>query len=266
MKMQNAKCKVQNKNTQYAGIGLWVMPYCLLLIIFLTGCLSAGLREEASIHYRLGVSHLNDGNLPVALKELTSAVEKNPSDPSYHNALGLAYLYRGLDHEAIKHFNEAIKLDAKFSEAHTNLGAVYLRQKKWDDAISEFQASVANIFYTTPEIAYNNIGWAYYQKGENEKAIDNFKKAITANSKYSLAYNNMGLAYAKMNKDREAADAFNNAVRYSPDYADAHYNLGEVLIRLNDKKRAVESFQKVIKLLPDTEIARSAQEKVNLLK
>ncbi len=236
------------------------------LITVFTGCTGADLKEEASIHYRLGVVHLNEGNLPNALKELTAAVEKNPDDVAYHNALGLAYYYRDLDEQAIKHFKEAIRLDSKFSDAHTHLGVVYLKQKRWDESISECQIAAANIFYTTAETAYTNMGWAYFQKGDNEKAIDSYRKAINANPRYSLAYNNLGLAYMKMNRDKDAAESFMSAIRYSPNYADAHYNLGLVSIKLKDKGKAKESFQEVIRLLPNSEMARSAQEKLNLLK
>ncbi|MBI5892110.1 MAG: tetratricopeptide repeat protein [Deltaproteobacteria bacterium] len=274
MKKESQKSKVKSLPQQAVSRGqkskilylfLLFTVHCSLFTV-LYGCAATDLKEEASIHYRLGVVHLNEGNLPSALKELTAAVEKNPDDVAYHNAFGLAYYYRDLDNDAIKHFKEAIRLDSKFSEARTNLGVVYLKQKRWDDAISEFQIAAANIFYTAAETAYTNMGWAYFQKGDNEKAIDSYRKAINVNPRYSLAYNNLGLAYMKVNRDKDAAESFMSAIRYSPNYADAHYNLGLVSIKLKDKSKAQESFQEVIRLLPNSEMARSAQEKLNLLK
>ena len=108
------------------------------------------LKEEASIHYGLGLVHLNDGNLPEALKELTTAVEKYPDDATYHNALGLAFFARELNDDAIDHFKRAIEIKEDFSDAHTNLSAVYLQEGRWSDAISEANEALGNIFYNTP--------------------------------------------------------------------------------------------------------------------
>ena len=43
--------------------------------------------------------------------------------------------------------------------------------------------------------AYNNRGIAYDEKGEFDKAIEDYKKAIELNPEYADAYNNRGLAY-----------------------------------------------------------------------
>ncbi|MBI5286644.1 MAG: hypothetical protein HY878_03535, partial [Deltaproteobacteria bacterium] len=59
----------------------------------ISGCAASrtDLKDEAAIHYKLGVVYLNEGDSLSALKELMSAVEKDPNDANYHNALGLAY-------------------------------------------------------------------------------------------------------------------------------------------------------------------------------
>ncbi len=241
--------------------------YCSLFTVF-AGCAGskANIKEEADIHYRLGVVHLNEGNIPEALKELTSAVEKYPDDAQFHNALGLAYFRKGMHEDAIKELKKAAQIDPKFSDAHTNLSAVYLEKREWDMAIAEAMEAVSNIFYTTPEFAYFNMARAYYEKGNYPKAEEGFKKGITSNPRYLPSYNSLGLTYMKMNRDREAADAFNMAIKNAPNYIDAHYNLGLVLIKMKDKKGAFNAFQEVIRLAPDSEMGRSARGYTDLLK
>ncbi len=177
----------------------------LLLFILLIGLSSCGpskvqLMEEASVHYGLGVVHLNEGNIPEALKELTTAVEKYPDDATYHNALGLAFFARELNSDAIGHFKRAVEIKRDFSDAHTNLSAVYIQEGMWDDAISEANEALANIFYNTPAFAYLNRGRGYYEKAEYEEAVVDFERAVKANANYALAYYNLGLSYIKLDR------------------------------------------------------------------
>ena len=239
--------------------------YILLFVAIFTGCAASNKnqKEDAEIHYRLGLVHLNGGNIPEALKELTAAVKIYNNDASFHNALGLAYFAKEMDDDAVKHLKEAVKVNDKFSDAHTNLSAVYLKKKEWDLAIAEARIAVADIFYTTPEFAYFNMGRAFYEKADYIKAEESYKKAIP---KYPFAYYTLGLTYMKMNRDKEAADMFELVIKNVPNYTDAHYNLGLVFIKLKDKKAASNAFQEVIRLAPESKMAVSAKEYMELLK
>ena len=44
-------------------------------------------------------------------------------------------------------------------------------------------------------MTYNNRGLAYARKGQYDKAISDFNKAIEINSKYIEAYSNRGVAF-----------------------------------------------------------------------
>lgn len=257
--------KFQISNFKYQ-IFLLSTVYCLLSAIFAGCAMDASRKEDADIHYKLGVVHLNEGNIPEALKELTSAVEKYPKDASYHNVLGLAYFAKGMHDDAIKHLREAVKINPGLSDARTNMAAVYLEKKEWDLAITEAKLALSDVFYTTPEFAYFNLGRAYYEKADYKAAEDSYKKAIAGNAKYLPAYNNLGITYMKMNRDKEAADILGLAVKIAPNYIDAHYNLGLASIKLKNKKTAQNAFQEVIKLAPNSEMAKSAKEYMELLK
>ena len=223
-------------------------------------------KDEADIHYRLGEVHLRDRNLADALKELTKSIELNPNDANYYNVLGIAYYLKDMTQEAHKSFDKAISLDPKLSDAHVNKSAVYLYERKWDQAIEESRAAVKNIFYRTPEIAYNKIGWAYYNKGDYASAIDNYKRAVQANFNYALAHYNMGLALEKSDRLKEAVESYKSAVAVSPAYLDAYFNLGMALAKSKDKSGAQKAFEKVIELAPSSDKGQSAREYINLIK
>jgi len=220
--------------------------WALVLLFSVTSC-GPTLKErkdESKIHFQLGTVYYRERDFTGALKEYTKALELYPEDPKYHNAMGLAYWAKGLKDEAEKEFNEAIKLNPDYSEALNNLGALYLELERWDDAITYCEAALKNIYYRTPEIAHNNIGWAYYRKGDYKRAVEHFKQALKANPTYALAYNNLGLAYNRLNRPREAERAFKKAIENAPKYLDAYLNLGKVLAHLKDKDGRSRPFRR----------------------
>ena len=67
---------------------------------------------------------------------------------------------------------------------------------------------------------------AYYKKGELDKAIANYTKAIELQPDYAEAYYNRGLAYRnKATFDKAIAD-YDKAIALKPDFAEAYNNRG----------------------------------------
>ncbi len=245
----------------------------MLLILFPLVLLTASCgpslkqkKDEAAIHFKMGVVHFNDANYSDALKELTTAIEIYPDDPSYHNALGLAYFARGLNQDAIKHMQAAINLDINYSEAHVNLSAVYLVEKDWDKAITEAKEALKNVFYKTPHFAYYNLAAGYLNKGEYAKAVEGYGNAVKIHPNYAMAHYEMGVAYERMNNTKAAVEAYEQAVRSAPAYIEAYYGLGVALSKLKNNAAAKKAFDKVISLAPDSDIAKSAREYIELFR
>lgn len=223
-------------------------------------------KEEAAIHYRLGVVHLNERNLADSLKELTKAVEMYPSDATYHNALGLAYFAKGMNKEALASLDRALSIDRDYSEARVNKAAVYIVEQRWIEAIDESQAAVKNIFYRTPEYAWFNMGWSYYNMNELQKAIESYTKAVSSNPSYAQGWYSMGLAYEKMGDSKQAIKSYEKAVSAFPQYLDAWFNMAMALVKAKDRPAAVKAFEKVIEIAPASDKAQSAREYMGLIK
>ena len=223
-------------------------------------------KDQSGIHYRLGAVHLSDRNLADALKELTKAIEIYPDEPTYHDALGLAYLAKGMHKEALASMDRAISIDRNYSEARVNKAAVYMDQKRWGEAIEESKAAVKNIFYRTPEYAWFNMGWSYYNMGEMEKAVESYSKAVEAKPSYAQAWFSMGLAYERMNRTKDAVASYEKAIAAFPGYLDAYFNMGMALVKAKDKPAAVKALEKVIEIAPASEKAQSAREYIGLIR
>ncbi len=81
----------------------------------------------------------------------------------------------------------------------------------------------------------NGMGLVAYARGDQERAIDWFTKAIKQSKNFAQARNNIGAVYFKQNNFNEAIPYFKAALDIDPGYEDARYNLGLCYLRLGQK-------------------------------
>ncbi len=214
------------------------------------------LKEQANLHYRTALSYMMQADYTTALRELLIAAEKDPENQSIQSALGLIYYNKGLYREAVTHYKRAIELNPRSAEAssiHNNLGVVYLAIGDFDSAISEFKKALADVLYPTPEIAYNNMGWAFYKKGLIERAIENYKMAIKQNPSFPQARNNLGIALFEKGRLEEAESELKKALEIFPGYTEARFYLGKVYLKMGQKKKALQEFEYIVRESPEGE-------------
>jgi Tfp pilus assembly protein PilF len=222
--------------------------------------------RKAGVHHGLGYNYLQQGDATSALREFLEAEKLNPKDPQIQYALGLALNAKGQHQQAVDHYQKALALDPKYTEVHNALGASYLEMGKWDEAIGEFNVVLKDILYLTPFYVLNNLGWAYYKKGDLTHAIENYRRALGMKPDFGLAQYNLGLAYRDRGELEQAVAAFTRTVSLAPQFLDAHAQLGKIYFEMGKKVEARKSFEEVIRLAPRSENARMAREYLDLLK
>jgi len=220
------------------------------ICLTLAGCASdkALKKRQAKAKQDLGKTLLAQGDFPSGLSELLKAVELDPENPEIHNELALAYRGMGMYTQAIEHFTRATILRPDFSEAYNNLGTVYLILEQWDLAAKYFKNALDNKLYKTPHFAYNNLGYAYYKKGDPGVAIENYLKAIQLQPSFSRAYHNLGVAYEAINERDKAIESYNSSIRYAPENPVSHFNLGKLYAEMDNIPLAIKELQETIKL------------------
>jgi tetratricopeptide (TPR) repeat protein len=91
---------------------------------------------------------------------------------------------------------------------------------------------------------YVNIGIAYRELGETDKAREAFDAAIERDPANGAAYNQLGLLHRKAGRFQEARDAYAEGIDENPEYAGLYRNLGILCdIYLQDLQCALESFR-----------------------
>jgi tetratricopeptide (TPR) repeat protein len=127
-----------------------------------------------------------------------------------------------------------------------NMGNAYLNNGEIDKAVIYFKRAIA----AAPGYAkdYYNLGFAFTRKGQFNEAIYNFKKAVAIKKDYAKAYNNLGIIYLKFEKLDRAAEFFKKTIELNPRHARAHYNIGIVFTKKGQTDRAIDYFKKAVRI------------------
>jgi lipoprotein NlpI len=99
-------------------------------------------------------------------------------------------------------------------------------------------------------IAYYSRGLAYYDKGDDDRAIAEFNEAIRLDPKFAYAYSSRGLAYDHKGDLGHADPDYNEAIRLDPKYAQAYFNRGNAYYQTGDDDRAIADYSEAIRLDP----------------
>ena len=97
---------------------------------------------------------------------------------------------------------------------------------------------------------FSNRGVAYYERGEYDRAIQDFGQAIELNPKYALAFNNRCAAYHDKGEFDRAIQDCNQALKLNPKYADAFFNRGLSFQGKSQYDRAIQDYNLAIKFDP----------------
>jgi type IV pilus assembly protein PilF len=227
---------------------------------------SVNRKKEAEARVQMGVTYLEQRNLPMAMRELTRADELDPGNPEVEMMLGLTYQARGDLAKAEEYLRSALHRKPDYGEAQNNLGIVLAKQKRLDEAAREFEAAGGNVLYTTPEWAYYNLGEVERMRKEPVRAENAYRRALRANDRYAPAYLGLAAVLGEKGKWDEAEAVLARCVQLLPEYAPGWMELGRVRVRLKRPGEAENDFNRVLSVSSDPELRKQAAGYLGLLK
>jgi Tfp pilus assembly protein PilF len=201
---------------------------------------------------------LQRGQLRDALDHALKAVELDEQNAEAQHLAALLYLdfcARSTNDcrlpEAEKHARLALKLKPDLREARNTLGVILIHQKRAREAIEVLRPLSDDILYQTPEKAWGNLGWAYLESGDLERAIDALRRSIAAQPLFCVGSYRLGLAYQRKGEPKAALDALTRALETeAPECsrlqdavaarAKVHGELGQADAQKADLSRCVE--------------------------
>lgn len=234
--------------------------------VLLLGCAGASpeRKKEAAARMQMGMTYLEQRNIPSAMRELTAASDLDPENPEVDMALGLAYQARGDFGKAAEYFRSAVRKKPDYAEAHNNLGIVLSHLGRGDEAIREFEAAASNVLYPTPEMAYYNLGEEYRRRKDFRKAEEMYRRSIGVNDRYADAYLRLAFLQGERGQWAEAARTLEACVAMAPAYAPGWLDLGRAYLLLGRTKEANDAFRNVMANTADPALRKQATDLMNM--
>ena len=107
---------------------------------------------------------------------------------------------------------------------------------------------IQDIHHKAYEALYRGLSAA--DKGDLDKAIQNYDKAIEIKPDFFIIYNNRGIAYSKKGDFDTAIQDFTTAIEINPDYAEAYNNRGNAYSEKRDFDKAIQNYDKAVEIKP----------------
>ena len=133
----------------------------------------------------------------------------------------------------------------------------FVQTSYWKDSETLWNHALA--VTSDNDVADQNLGFFFLQRGDLDSAISHFETALKIRSHNSAAHYDFGsaliensLASVLQRKGRlnEAVDHYQNAMRLRPGYGDPYLNLGNVLFQQGRMRDAIAQWQKAHATLP----------------
>jgi tetratricopeptide (TPR) repeat protein len=112
--------------------------------------------------------------------------------------------------------------------SHYNLGNIHMKRGDHEKALDSYQRAIK----LRPDFVppYVNVAFVYNAAGENEKAEASFRKALALDPNSPVIHLNLGMLLGELDRLEEAEQAFRGALKADPNLAAAAYNLGVLLM------------------------------------
>jgi tetratricopeptide (TPR) repeat protein len=134
--------------------------------------------KNANAFYNRGWLYEAKGDLRMAEKDYTRAIELDGKDKDAYFNRGMLFVKEKKFGEAVDDFSSVIKLDPASADAYCNRGNAYLQLNRTDQAIQDYNAAL-KIKSDDADILCNR-GIAYLAKGNKPLALKDFRKAAAA--------------------------------------------------------------------------------------
>ncbi len=99
--------------------------------------------------------------------------------------------------------------------------------------------------------AYNNRGSYYNERGDLDRALEDFNASLTINTRQPRAYNNRSMIWFRKKEYAKALQDVDSSISQEPFLAEAWCNKGNVYFDLKQYDTAVVYYSKALELMPN---------------
>jgi tetratricopeptide (TPR) repeat protein len=170
------------------------------------------------------------------------------ADPSFK--LGTIYFQEGRMEEAERAFRKVLETNPGYPLAGHYLAMVLARTNRLKDALEACEMAATPPGETElPSLAWNEMAFHRYERGEYAEAIRAYEKALTFTPERAVIWLDAGVAHQQLGELDQARRHYEQAVELDPELARAWHNLGAVRQELGDVKGGQAAIDEAERLL-----------------
>jgi len=160
----------------------------------------------------------------------------------------LTYARNNTWRDEVTLWNDAIEKAPRKVRPYNNRGRAYGNRGEYDKAMNDFRRAID----LNPRCAeaYYNLGLVLALKGDNDRAIENYDQALKLYPNYAAAYNNRGLVLANKKEFDRAIKDYGQALQITPKSPDVYYNRGLAYFYKQDYEQAITDYSQALLLNP----------------
>lgn len=232
-----------------------------------------GLGLTALLHAALGsvaVVSANDDPPDERTKKKTTItslrrdLEQRPDDPEVHRLLGIALRRSGKTDEAIRYLEQAVELASDDVSCLLSLSVAYSSGRRPEQA----EATYNRLLAVSPKHpkALNNLGNIAIRRGDEQLAIELYRRAVEADGQYVMARLRLARLLRLYGRYEEATGVLRKLVTLEPSTPqdqqaifDGLYLLGAVELALGNPEEADRILSEALGKVPNHEMAHYAR-------
>jgi tetratricopeptide (TPR) repeat protein len=190
-------------------------------------------------------------------KDCDRAVEREPGYVAGFQCRGFIHWYQGRLDQAVRDYDRAIDLkpDARtyFSRAiaHADSNNQALSLKDQESAKQLGAATVIEVAKKEHTVAYYIRARDSAARGENERAISDFTRAITLAPSFIAAFEGRALAYIALGKAELGIQDLTAVATAMPKDPSIYVSRGNAYLKIPDYEKAIMDFTMALDLDPD---------------
>ncbi|MDO8589366.1 MAG: tetratricopeptide repeat protein [Armatimonadota bacterium] len=203
----------------------------------------------ADLHYHLARALASGGRTDEALSELNMALEINPAFARAYFERGMILCRTGECSRGLDEIGRAVEIDPAYARELYDSARLLFETGDLQDALERL-ADLAST--NLDDISYHfQLGKDCYKHGWHDRAITEFRKALSLHPGYADVHNCLGLTLLATDKAEAALKEFEAAMDINPRFVAAAVNAGDACAALGDKPAAAEYYRAALQLDPD---------------